>query len=137
VREMQETLHPLLVHFHIGLLVAAFGFEVLGAWRRHAGLRQAAFYMIAAGFLGLLVSVPSGLWAAETQPQGALGLVKIHRDFGLAATILFAIVLGLRTALARCETPGRAMLWAYGALFLIAIGCLAVTGYYGGRIVYG
>jgi uncharacterized membrane protein len=137
MREMQETLHPMLVHFHIGLLATASVFELLGVWRRHAGLRQAAFYMLIVGLLGLLVSVPSGLWAAQEQAAGAQRLVALHRDIGLAATVLFAVVVGLRTALARREKPGPALAWTYGVLLPVAVAFLAVTGYYGGRIVYG
>jgi len=134
---MQQTLHPMLVHFHIGLLVTAFGFEALGAWRRHAGLRQAAFYMLIAGFLGLLVSVPSGLWAARAQAAGAQRLVAIHRDLGLGATVFFAVALALRTALARRDKPGMALDWSYAVLLVLGLALLAATGYYGGRIVYG
>jgi uncharacterized membrane protein len=63
--------------------------------------------------------------------------VAIHRDFGLGATVLFAVVLGLRTCLARREKPGAALAWTYGVLLVVAVAFLAVTGYYGGRIVYG
>jgi len=135
--ELQQTLHPMVVHFHIGLLVGASAFEVLGALMRRAGLRQAAFYMMWAGFLGLLVSLPTGLWAAGEQPKTALHLVRLHRDFGLAATIVFAFVLGLRTVLARRKEAGAALRWAYAALLVVAVVLLGTTGFLGGKLVWG
>ena len=135
--ELQFTLHPMVVHFHVGLLVGAFAFEVLGTLARRASLRQAAFYMMWAGFLGLLVSLPTGLWAAGEQPKRALHLVRLHRDSGLTATIVFAFVLGLRTLLARRKEPGAALRWGYAGLLVVAIVLLGMTGYFGGKLVWG
>lgn len=137
MREMQETLHPMLVHFHIGLLATAFGFEVVGAWRRHAGLRQAAFYMLIVGFLGLLVSVPSGLWAAALPSMSKSALVHTHWNLGIATAAVLVVVVALRVMLARGTNPRPRVAAAYAVLLACGVALMALTGYYGARVVWG
>jgi len=63
--------------------------------------------------------------------------VRLHRDSGLAATIVFAFVLGLRTVLTRRKEPGAALWRAYAGLLFVAVVLLGMTGFFGGKLVWG
>lgn len=130
-------LHPIFVHFTIGLVGASFVFDVLGHWKHSPSLATAGWWTIALAVPLTVATVATGLVSRLRAPVAegaALRYMRIHTALG---PIFFGglVALGL----------WRASFWASGApvsaLYLIALGLLVVLmtiqGYIGGELVYG
>jgi uncharacterized membrane protein len=130
-------LHPILVHFTIGLVGASFVFDVLGHWRDSASLATAGWWTIALAVPLTVATVATGLMSRLRAPVAegtALRYLRIHTALG---PIFFGGLLGLGV--------WRASFWGREAVpsvsYLLALGVLVVLmtiqGYIGGELVYG
>jgi uncharacterized membrane protein len=126
--------HPVLVHFPIALIVAAFGCELVsGATRNRewhtasvANLRIGAFFAIAAAVAGWIFAwSPMG----ETSPE-----IEWHRWLGACATIaaVGSVVLDHRFA-----DRSRRSVWIYRVALATAAALVGVTAHLGGVLVWG
>ncbi len=91
------TLHPMLVHLPIGLLVAAILFELVFLLRSQENLRaisRATFFL---GCASALVALGSGFLADNELGHGYAGhdLAHSHRNWMIAGTIVWTLVSGL------------------------------------------
>ena len=127
-------LHPLLVHFPIGLVLVAAMAEVaamttgLWHWRAVAvaNVRVGAVFGIGAAIAGWLLASSPGL--------AAMSSLEWHRWLG---TIAAVAVSG--AALATAGAGGRSpfALWVYRITLFWAAVLVAVTGHLGGLLVWG
>ena len=124
-------LHPLLIHFPIGLLVAAALAELLFVLSGEPRFRAAAEYCLLVGTLGACAATLSG-WYFATDLEYTM---TAHRWLGVA-TNLFALAacqLAVRVRkLPSSEAPTR----AYRAAFAITILLLVVTSHLGGSATW-
>jgi nitrite reductase/ring-hydroxylating ferredoxin subunit/uncharacterized membrane protein len=133
-KPLRHPLHPLLVHFPIGLFFFSFVLDVIGLIWPFPGLVAAAFYAIALGLVtGLLAAVPGLIDYAEIrQDHAARKTATSHMLLNVGAIILYAINLGMRyDGLEAAQIP-----WAPFILSALGIGILSVSGYLGGKLVY-
>jgi uncharacterized membrane protein len=127
-------LHPLLVHFPIGLVLVAAVAEVVamttGLWDWRvvavANLRAGAVFAIGAAIAGWRLASSPGIEATTS--------LAWHRWLG---TIAAAAVFGaaLTTAGARGRSP--LALWVYRITLFWAAALVAVTAHLGGLLVWG
>ena len=127
-------LHPLLVHFPIGLVLVAAVAEVVAMttglrdWRgvAVATVRAGAVFAIGAAIAGWRLASSSGIEATTS--------LEWHRWLGIIAA---AAVFGaaLTTAGARGRSP--LALWVYRITLFWAAALVAVTGPLGGLLVWG
>lgn len=130
-------LHPILVHFTIGLVGASLVFDVLGRWAHSASLATAGWWTIALAVPLTVATVVTGLISRLRVPVAegtALRYLRIHTALG---PIFFGGLLALgvwRASFWASDTP---LSWWY----LIALGLLVllmtIQGYIGGELVYG
>ena len=128
-------LHPLLVHFPIGLVLIAAVAELLamttGLWDWRvvavANVRAGAVFAIGAAVTGWRLGSSAGIEATTS--------LEWHRWLG---TIAAAAVFGaaLTTAGARGGRSPLA-LWVYRITLFWAAALVAVTGHLGGLLVWG
>jgi len=144
----QVELHPVLVHFAVGLVCFAFLLDVIGGIWKSQSARLGGLYCLIGGTVGTVLSVVSGKITPESQEreggealrQGGQILtgfftgrrVNVHEHWGYLLLALVVVWLATRL-LAHYDKlrPGLAL--GVGALALIA---LFVTGYQGGELVY-
>jgi uncharacterized membrane protein len=127
-------LHPLLVHFPIGLVLIAAVAEVvamttdLWAWRALAvaNLRAGAVFAIGAAIAGWRLASLPGIEATSS--------LEWHRWLGIIAAVA---VLGaaLATAGARDRSPFAS--WVYRITLFWAATLVALTGHLGALLVWG
>lgn len=131
--------HPVLAHFAIGTIGAAFIFDYLGWIFRREVLFTTARHSIVFGAVSFLLTGLAGLadWGHRYRMASlAAGANKIAFAFGmkyLLSGILFVAFIGLFIVLARTEpkSPLRHL------FYLLCFVCVIGLGFYGGRVIYG
>lgn len=131
-----QSVHPLLVHFPIGLLIASLVFECLAWGFRVEAWRVTARWCLLAGTVGALAAVVSGLRAEQVAKHSfeIHQVMQQHKRFGIAvlagATLLS--VYGFLDLRRPIPFP-RA---AYVTLLLLVVASLSLGAHLGGRLVY-
>lgn len=124
--------HVVLVHFPIGLFVAAVAFDYIAHWTRNRLLAAAAYFNFMAAALFSLPVVLTGLaaWQWALEGQKLKGILLMHLLLGCLSAVLIWLVLWLHWYSRR---KPDATLPTY-RLALEAIGVLAIglTGHLGG-----
>src|SRR5262249_33235669 len=134
------SLHPLVVHFAIALLITGALLRWLSLTDRVPFASPAASTLLLAGTVAAFVSVKSGLAAhgpVERIP-GAAAAVTDHERWGERTHALsLAVTLPERAVivLARRTRPRLAII-ASSALCVPAVFCLYEAGEHGGELVY-
>ena len=129
-----HPLHPILVHYPIGLFVLSLLFDVAGLFGDENWLVRAAFYALLGGALTALLAAIPGLvdWWDIRRDHRAKRTATTHMLLNLAAVGLYALSLILRWPdRDASETPVVPVL-----LSLVGIGLISVSGYLGGTLVY-
>lgn len=132
------SLHPLLVHFPIALLIAALLFDLLGWWRRRDSFTEAALGIQALGVVGVILGVVSGNQAEEAVEHlpGIHEVLERHETLGQVLLWVGLGVVALRVFLLWRRQRGTGTKALMVALSLGLAVLVGVTGYYGGRLVY-
>lgn len=127
--------HPIFVHFPIALLVTSFGLDLLALRRRSETLRQAGFYNLLVGAVGIVVAVITGSLVedAAEQVSGAHDLVETHKGLGIVTMILYGLLILWRAAL---KNRWQQKATAYLLATAVGVALVLATGYYGGQLVY-
>jgi len=133
VLQFLGRLHPLLVHFPIGLLVVALMLEVLTIGGKRKGLREGINCMI---YLGTSFAFFSALfgWFLKIQDEYSGDLVDNHQYTGIATAVLSLITaIILRNALKKATIN----LKAYRFMLFITVILLTITGHLGANLTHG
>jgi uncharacterized membrane protein len=132
-----HPIHPILVHIPTALWPAALVFDLLSRLGigGNAMVRTSA-YAILLGLVVAVAAVAPGIadWSGIKRERPAWKIGLIHMLLNIAGIVLWAINLALRWG----SRDDAAMVGA-GPLLLSVIGTLLllVSGYLGGRLVYG
>jgi len=126
-------LHPLLVHFPIGLLVVALFLETLTLNGKRPGLREGINWLIYIGALSALASALLGylLYQAEDYQGQTL---DFHLAFGLLTAILSLLTASL---LYRQQQNKFPKLIAYRSSLVLTVLCLTIAGHLGANLTHG
>jgi uncharacterized membrane protein len=126
-----RSLHPLLIHFPIALLVIGVAFDCVGLARRRLVYHRAALYLLMLGLLGGLASALIGFRTGDAAGSSA----TLHQLWAIATLVVFGGLLLLRfLTRERWTPPLRGM---YVALAVTGIVALAITGFYGTELIAG
>jgi uncharacterized membrane protein len=127
-------LHPLLVHFPIGLVLSAAAAELIAIWSGRPAWRAIAVANVRAGAaMGVLTAIAGWGLASGSFIEPGL-LLTWHRWTGVAgaAMAISAALLSPRSHV----TPSRS-LFAYQTALFGAAAILAIAGHLGGTLVWG
>ena len=127
--EFYARLHPVLLHFPIGLTVAALFMELVALVS--PGARSTRRWMYGLLALSAAFAASSG-WLLGEGSDYSSELVDEHRRLGVAAAILAAVVVAL-------DLVGRSRraAAARGFLALLCAGVIGTAGHHGGMITHG
>lgn len=136
-----ETLHPVLVHFTIGLIPTAAAFATMFAWKGTQWTRPAAYATLSAAALLALLTMGSGFrdyfaLAPALEGTAARDVMEWHERLGVVTAVtitLTALVAWWRRANVAANPRWR---WALAAALLAASMLVGITGWYGGSLVY-
>jgi uncharacterized membrane protein len=126
-----HPIHPMLIVFPLGLLATAVIFDIVALTKDAPYLFNAAYWMIAAGLIGGLISAVFGLidWLAIPMGTRAKAIGLWHGVGNAIVILLFAISWWLRRS--PPDNPSGA---ALGFSF-VAVGIALVTSWLGGELV--
>ena len=127
-----HPIHQMLIVFPLGLLATALFFDIIALiMDRHAGLFTAAYYMIAAGVIGGLLSAVFGLIDFLAIPAGtrARRVGTLHGVGNVVVVVLFAASWFLRRSSPANPETITTVLAGVGAALAM------VTGWLGGELV--
>jgi uncharacterized membrane protein len=131
-----ESIHPIVVHFPIALLISAAAIEGLALIRKREEWIRVARWNLVLGVLGAAAAVLSGREAMEAAKHSyeIHQIMRRHEQIGYLVFGLVLFGLGWRF-LGRLRTAGFA---AWAAWFLLAAACggMAYGAHLGGRLVY-
>lgn len=131
-----QNLHPLVVHFPLGLLPGA-ALLYLMAWSTgRQSLAWAAFWLLILGMLGAAVTAATGLYAESgvmVDPSVRAALLEPHERFMLGTLALGMLLTGW--AIRARPMPHRGRL-AFLLLLLALLAGMTKGADYGGRMVY-
>ena len=127
-------LHPLLVHFPIGLVLIAAMAEVVAMTTGRWDWRAMAVTNVRAGAVFTLGAAIAGWRLASSPGIEATSSLEWHRWLGtIAAVAVFGAALA--TAGARGRSP--LAVWVYRITLFWAATLVALTGHLGGQLVWG
>jgi uncharacterized membrane protein len=120
-------LHPLLVHFPIGLLLVALLFELIDWKRKSTGLRDATKILTWVGAGSAVFAVTFGLLLASAEDASGTSL-EIHRWAGIATMTL---------ASSRRFLCVPITVSIYRGLLLVTVFGVSLAGHYGAMLTHG
>lgn len=131
-----HPIHPIVVHFPIALLCASVAFDALASRWPAGGFRETSLYCLLAGVMGAALAVVTGGMEEELAERAGApeSVLELHESLGTVTLVVFVTLLGLRLAMRRGwlkEIPALTL-----GLGVIGIVILALTGYWGGDLVY-
>ncbi len=131
-----ESVHPLIVHFPIALILTALVLDLLAVSLNKPHLHRIALWNLSLGTLGAGVAVLTGLQAAEVAKHSfeIWQVMEWHERLGITTLILGLMVVAWRWW-KRDQFSRRARLLVLAVMMVMA-STLGLGGYLGGRMVY-
>ena len=131
-----QSVHPLVVHFPIALILSAFLVDVLALVLKRPHLHRVALWNLCLGTLAAGAAVLSGLQAEDVAKHSfeIWQVMELHEKLGIATLTLGLMSCGLR--LGTRDTLGP-RLRAFAMLLALAmVSTLTYGASLGGRLVY-
>ena len=135
------NIHPLFVHFPIAITIMALAFEGASRLNKDRFPPVISTALIYTGALAAVVTVVTGLSAADTLGHDSPGhdLVHIHRDFMLYYTAVIVVLAAANFIIAKKAGHQLAATWGKvfrPGLLIMATAILVVGTDIGGQLVF-
>ncbi len=123
--------HVVLIHFPIGLFLAAVAFDFIALWTKRRGLADAAYYNFLGAAISTIPVLATGIlaWQFQLEGQKLKGILLLHLVLACVSTLLIWLVwlVHFRARRRTVYLPSYRL-----ALELVAVGLVALTGHLGG-----
>ena len=131
-----ESLHPLVVHFPIALLLTALFLDTLALVSRRPGLHRIALWNLCLGTVGAAVAVLTGLQAEDVAKHSfeIWQVMQLHERLGIITLILGLMTVAWRLRY-RDQLSTRSRVVILLAMLIMA-STITFGAYLGGRLVY-
>ena len=131
-----ESVHPLVVHFPIALLLTALGLDVAALLSKRPGLHRVALWNLSLGTVGAAVAVLTGLQAEDVAKHSfeIWQVMQLHKRLGISTLILGIATTGWRLGHRDQLTRRGRVLALLGMCLMTAT--LSYGAFLGGRLVY-
>ena len=86
--------HVVLIHFPIGLFLAAVAFDLIALWSKRRGLADAAYYNLLAAAISTFPVLATGLlaWHFQLEGQKLKGILLLHLILACVSSVLIWLV---------------------------------------------
>jgi len=134
-KPLRHPIHPMLVHFPIGLLLLSFLIDLASlAFPSVPNLVRDSFYAMLLGLSMALVAAVPGLvdYTDIRSDHPGKPTATAHMILNFMVVVVYGINLGVRSS----SLLDRKISMGPLILSLIGVGLLSASGYLGGRLVY-
>jgi len=134
-KPLRHPIHPMLVHFPIGLLLLSFLIDLASlAFPSVPNLVRDSFYAMLLGLIMALVAAVPGLvdYTDIRSDHPGKRTATAHMILNFMVVVVYGINLGVRSS----SLLDRKISMGPLILSLIGVGLLSASGYLGGRLVY-
>ncbi len=134
-KPLRHPIHPMLVHFPIGLLLLSFLIDLASlAFPSVPNLVRDSFYAMLLGLIMALVAAVPGLvdYTDIRSDHPGKPTATAHMILNFMVVVVYGINLGVRSSSLLDPRISMGPL----ILSLIGVGLLSASGYLGGRLVY-
>jgi uncharacterized membrane protein/mono/diheme cytochrome c family protein len=127
-------LHPMVLHFPIGLLTIALLLEMIALFKKDPGFRQAISVVLILGMVSAILTALFG-WLLSRGGGYDADLVWWHRLQGISVAVLSVLVVLCR----RFYHRGKNVLLrvGYRLLLMVCVGILLLAGHNGASMTHG
>ena len=131
-----ESVHPLVVHFPIALLLSAVALDLVALGLRRPALHRVALWNLTLGTVGAGAAVATGLQAEDVAKHSfeIWQVMGLHERLGITTLILGIMVTAWRWS-KRDQLSKRGRLLTLLGMLLLA-STLSAGAFLGGRLVY-
>ena len=131
-----ENIHPIAVHFAIGLFLSGVVFEIIGKLKLNKFLRIAGHWNLILAFFSIGVSVATGLYAESAAPHSGPvhDMLERHESLGFVVLIIIFLMNVYNLFLKERLNPKLESL--YFVLAIAGVIAISVGPYFGGEMVY-
>ena len=131
-----ESIHPLIVHFPIALLLTALLVDGLALILKRPALHRIALWNLSLGTLGAGAAVLTGLQAADVAKHSfeIWRIMELHERLGIT-TLIVGIMTTSWRLWKRDQLTARTRMLTMAAMMFMA-STLGFGAYLGGRMVY-
>jgi uncharacterized membrane protein len=127
-------LHPMIVHFPIGILFIAFVLELFTLRKKNQDLRSAINLLLILGTASAIAAIIFGLFL-KAQDQYSGSTLAIHQWTGIATALLALATVSLHRAMMRSNKTH--LLKIYRTVLVFTVISLTVAGHYGASLTHG
>src|SRR6266852_8737724 len=87
--------HVVLIHFPIGLFLAAVAFDLIALWTKRRGLADAAYYNLLAAAISTFPVLATGLlaWQFQLEGQKLKGMLLLHLILACLSSLMICMLL--------------------------------------------
>ena len=126
-------LHPLMVHFPIGLLIVAFFLELLTIGGKRTGLRPGITWMVSLGAAFAVIAAAMG-WFLSNADDYSGELVQSHQNWGIVTAVLATGSAWLLQLTAKGKVSN---FMAYRTVLMVTVVFLTVASHLGASLTHG
>ncbi|MBT5953347.1 DUF2231 domain-containing protein [bacterium] len=132
------NIHPIVIHFPIAFLIAAFICELIGHFLNQNYFKKTAKWTLLIGTIGLGVAAFTGWWGHKTvsHSESSYALIEQHQKLGFITLGLFTFLVLLQfVALPKVEKKRKIILFIM-FINIVGLGLMTWGAHLGGRLVY-
>ena len=123
--------HVVLIHFPVGLFLAAVAFDFLALWTKRRALADAAYYNLLGAAISTLPVIVTRLlaWHFQLEGQKLKGILLLHLVFACVSTVMIWLVwwVHFRARRRTVYLPNYRL-----AVEFLAVGVVGLTAHLGG-----
>ena len=123
--------HVVLIHFPIGLFIAAVVFDLIAQWTKRRGLADAAYYNLLGAAIMTFPVLATGIlaWQFQLEGQRLKGILLMHLVLACVSSVMIWLVWWVHFRARQQQEP---LLGYRFAIELLAVGSVALTAHLGG-----
>lgn len=131
-----DTIHPIVVHFVIAMVLFAVFCDIIGYFTKNPKLYEVSWWNLAFATLSIFIAVIFGqIEAGLAEPYAAsVSTLNAHTILGWALTAILAVITGWRYVIRLQEKPRLSVPYLVASVLLVVLVC--VQSYLGSLLVW-
>ena len=132
------TLHPMIVHFPIAIIIVGFTADVVSLFfKNEKCLSKTGFYLLILGALATITAWTTGqLFTSKPAEDAVANVFNEHMTGALITLILISCACVFRVWLVIKKREESQLKWIAFSLYFLAFAAVSFTGFMGGIMVY-